>query len=364
MFETLERGLSSWIGGLSDAVADAIDAVRPPVKVTGRRDQKGNWTLWRDSSNDAASTPIALIRPGDAAPDVCPEPVRAALKDVDIVIDLPADWVFRRTLDPVPAKTAAFLDVFVRHHIERVTPWRAGDTWYTVVTNPLSADPTKISVEILVVARSLLTSVVTPVMAAGPRRLRLVPPGVDGGPGPEIDVPVPGGSTARAPKIRRTVGAMVATVVILLLAGFSAASWYQSALDSQLDDLDQDIASRQAFLVSARARLARPAGALSAPERLRAETVPVVDLIETLSAVLPDQVYLSDLSFEAGHIRITGIARDIAGLIPLIERSGRFSEVAFFAPTTRLPNQAGDRFFIEMRVRNDRDAGPLAEVPK
>ncbi len=362
MFETLERGLSSWIAGLSDGVADAIDAVRPPAKVAGRRDEQGNWRLLRESPGDPAPTPIARIGAADAVG--LPEPVRAALKDADIVIDLPPDWVFRRTLDPVPAKTAAFLDVFVRHHIERVTPWRAGDTWYTVVTTPLAADPSKISVEILVVARSLLTAVVAPVMAANPRRLRLTAPAVDGGPVADIDIPLGSGTAARGAKIRRAVGATVAVVVIALLAGFSGASWYQSALDSQLDDLDQDIARRQAFLASARARLARPAGDLSAPERLRAETVPVVDLIETLSAVLPDQVYLTDLSFEAGHIRITGIARDIAGLIPLIERSGRFAEVAFFAPTTRLPNQVGDRFFIEMRVRNGGDASASTGVVK
>lgn len=363
MFESLDRGVRSWIASLTEALTDAIDAVRPPLKIVVRQGEADDWTLVSEDRSSALPTPIAEIHAA-TAPALLPEPVRGMLKGADIAIDLPSDWVFRRALDPVPAKTAAFLDVFVRHHIERVTPWRAVDTWYTVVSAPLPTDPNKISVQILVVARSLLATVVPPILATEPHRLRLKVPEAGDHPPAEIDIPFASGSTARAARLRRIVGATVAAVVIALIAGFAGASWYQSALDSQLDDLDRDISDRQAFLANARARLARPAGALSAPERLREQSMPVVDLIETLSAVLPDQVYLSDLSFEAGHIRITGIARDIAGLIPLIERSGRFAEVAFFAPTTRQPHQAGDRFFIEMRVRNGRDPARSAEVPK
>jgi general secretion pathway protein L len=365
MFDSLDRGVRSWIASLTEALTDAIDAVRPPVKIVARRGETGNWTLASADPSSGLTVPIAEISAAAAAaPVMLPEPVRVGLKGADIAIDLPPDWVFRRTLDPVPAKTAAFLDVFVRHHIERVTPWRVADTWYTMVSAPLPTDPAKISVQILVVARSLLATVVPPILAAEPHRLRLKVSRTSDHPPAEIDIPLASGNAARATRLRRIVGATVAAVVIALVVGFGGASWYQSELDSQLDDLDRDIADREAFLASARARLARPAGALSAPERVRAESAPVVDLIETLSAVLPDQVYLSDLSFETGHIRITGIARDIAGLIPLIERSGRFAEVAFFAPTTRLPNQAGDRFFIEMRVRNGSDPDRSTGVPK
>ena len=360
MFDSLDRGLRAWIAELADTLTDVIDAVRPPLAVVARRGETGEWSFAPEDPVSAQTHGIAVIRADD--PVLWPESSRGWLTGADIAIDLPPDWVFRRTLDPVPAKSAAFLDVFVRHQIDRVTPWREADTWHTVISTPLPSDPSKISVEILVVARSLLATVVPPSLEMRPHRLRLRVGGTDTRPPASIDIPLARGRDARTRDVRRAVGGTVAAIVLLLLAGFGGANWSQSLLETEMGALDAEISSREAFIASARARLARPVEALALPERLRAQTVPMVDVIETLSAVLPDQVYLSDLTFEADHLRITGTARDFPGLIPLIERSGRFAEVAFFAPTTRLPNQAGDRFFIEMRVRHGPEAAPVHEA--
>ena len=47
---------------------------------------------------------------------------------------------------------------------------------------------------------------------------------------------------------------------------------------------------------------------------------------------------------------MTGVSRSVSQLVPLLEASPMFDEVTFFAPTTRLPNNQGDRFNLDAKL--------------
>ena len=72
---------------------------------------------------------------------------------------------------------------------------------------------------------------------------------------------------------------------------------------------------------------------------------------ETLSKILPDQTYVTELQLEGNKLRLTGITRDAPSLIGLIEQSGDFTRATFFAPTTRSASKTGDRFHIEAVIK-------------
>jgi general secretion pathway protein L len=145
-----------------------------------------------------------------------------------------------------------------------------------------------------------------------------------------------------------------ALIAVLLLCGVAAAGalgWSAYALDSldaEQQELTHKIAVRRAALRTG------PASAMSAQRLLeqRKRTMPSpVIVLEALSQILPDHTYVTELRIEGDKLQIVGVTRDAAALIALIEQSPHFEHAAFYAPTTRTPGDAGERFHVEAHLK-------------
>jgi general secretion pathway protein L len=141
--------------------------------------------------------------------------------------------------------------------------------------------------------------------------------------------------------------ARYAAVALLILAG-SVVAWTVFAgwsLSTEVAVLDRDIADRGAILK--RAMDASGKGENTSLETKKKFTPAAVVVLNDLSGLLPQDTYLTDLSLEAGRLRMSGVSANAAELVPLLEGSGRYKNAAFYAPTTRLAGAMTDRFSIE-----------------
>lgn len=329
-----------FIGGLVEAMAAVGDRFshRAPLRVVAAED---GYVIERADGSRAASA-VTFENPGDAA---------ALLKDRDVELVLPAGELLVRTLDPLPADSRSYLDGIVRHQLERLVPWRSDDVIYNYQIAPAGPRDDRLVVTIAATARSLHAGLIGALSTLKPRQLQLL----------YRDVPQIGGdvairiddSSSEAARLRRFRFAAIAALATLLLGsaagfGYLAYTWQQATTAlAGTDDAIFDLRKRLAARGPQEPAAERDRAAILA----RKQQTPVAVLaVDALADVLPDDTWLSELRVADGHVRITGVSRNVAGLVPLIEANPSFAEATFFAPTTRLPDNQGDRFYLDARL--------------
>ncbi len=283
---------------------------------------------------------------------------RLAGASIDVII--PTAWQFRRDLEPVAVQSRPFLDAFVRHQIERITPWRVGDTHYRILQQPLAEDANRLAVAVAVVPKRLVARWLSPLDRLHPRSLRLRTAG-----DAENSAISIGGSPSRlAVPLRRVVtgGLGILALGTVLTAGW--LQWEAGAVRDEIDDQDRVLAERRAVLARAQG-LDHPGGDAVAKLRALRDSRPMaVAMIDALSAAMPDSAYLTSLSIDKDHVTISGLTTDPSRLVPTLESSGSFADVSFGAATTRVEAGGGDRFSLEMKAGAPRlpDPPPSAET--
>src|SRR5262249_26816116 len=76
-----------------------------------------------------------------------------------------------------------------------------------------------------------------------------------------------------------------------------------------------------------------------------------VAVIDALTKLLPDSVWLTDLRLENGVLDITGLAKSGAALLPLFEHSPLFADAAMASGVNFDPQENKERFSLRVRVR-------------
>jgi len=123
--------------------------------------------------------------------------------------------------------------------------------------------------------------------------------------------------------------------------------------DNALSALEADIAGKREDAAKARAILNKKAEtetAMSVAARRKHEAVSVARLWEELTARLPDDAWLTDVSVDDERLTISGVAKSAAGLIEPLDASALFSEPTFSAPVVRMPGQDGEHFEMRLKV--------------
>ena len=82
-----------------------------------------------------------------------------------------------------------------------------------------------------------------------------------------------------------------------------------------------------------------------------------VAIVDALAWAVPDSAHLTALSIDKDRVSISGLSTDPSALVPALETSGRFADVASSAATTRTETGDADRFSLSMR------ALPLVATP-
>ena len=125
---------------------------------------------------------------------------------------------------------------------------------------------------------------------------------------------------------------------------------YQSALE----DVQARVAETRTRATAVRTALETSNAAvaeLTRLQRLKLAQTPSIAIIDELTTLLPDSVWIADLRLEGSALDITGLAKSGSSLLPLFERSKMFAEPTLTAPLTFDQQEDKERFSLRVRLR-------------
>jgi general secretion pathway protein L len=341
MLTEISKVLIRWLDVLAALLVAWRDARRGRHAVVVAHDN-GRLVI-RQAEPDSV---LAVLRPG--AP--LPAHVVAATRDGLIICELPMEEVVQRRI-AVPTQAREFLPGIVRNQLERLSPWQPDEAVYGFAAAESPDDAATLDVRVLITARAVIDDACERMAAFGLPVDRIV--ARDGSKGEAVSLWSRAQDVSRESleRLRWQIGTGIAVTTGISLALSVSAMVAAASFGAEADASATRLAAMQRQIQGG----ASPQWVASLPPTQRAwytkETSPsAVVLLEGLSRALPETAYLTELRLEGATLRITGLASDAPSLIGVLERSGRLTDVRFFAPTTRSPDGARFRFNIEAQV--------------
>ena len=252
-------------------------------------------------------------------------------------IRLPSSQCFERRVE-LPRAARDDMRRMLDFDLERATPFRLGDVYTAHLATGAPGAKGRQRLRQLIVKREAVDTLLADVRAAG-----LEPAFVDcwqatPSAGLPIDFLEAGGAPRSGLAGRVTLPTALAALVLILavLASILELSRYNSAL-AEIRAETAKMRTRAATVRGAQERSNAAVADLARLQQMKLAQVPAVEVLEELSRLLPDSVWLSDLRVEGDTLDITGLAKSGAALPSLFVRSALFSDAALTAPVDSRP---------------------------
>ena len=352
ILSAIGQGFSYWIESVAETVIAVHGWLAPARVIKLVEGNVGEFTVLFDQQINKPASTSELVRIADGKIiDTLPAGTAENVAGSRIELVLRADRFLFAPLE-LPGRAAEFLDGVVRAQIDRLTPWGAAEAafgWSKLTETGSDRFITTIAATAL----GRITPFVQAVASLGARSISVFTCVPEAGPEAALIKVFQGGARGAVDvgRIRHALKFIVIAAGVGAGAAVSAWEIAGVSLDAQQEELTDQIASARA---AASAKREAPVGSITAAHRIleqfKHEAPSSVIVLDTLSQILPDHTYVTELRIEDNKLRLTGVTKDAPSLISLIEQSGRFTRATFSAPTTQSPSEPGERFHIEAEI--------------
>ena len=287
----------------------------------------------------------SLVLPG-ASPGADPPELESRLRRVisrhkDSTLLVLGDDDALTCTDLLPAAAEGDLGRIMTHKLDLLTPWSAEQGY---VAHKVLGRRRDGMLEVLVAAasRPRLDDLLRDLASLGvrPAAVDVAVPGA-GDPTAGVDL-LRSGTPERRGGMARL---LLAVGVLLLCAALGVIGW-------QIQQRRQLLDQQSRLVVGLEQRLADLPDLQGRIETLRAQARFFADdrssrpspllVLEVLSRLLPDSVWLTEIRLDGSELLISGLAEDASTLVPLVEGAPEFEQVRFQAPSTRVTVRGAD----------------------
>ena len=340
LVSTLLR-FSNWITLVAEATSSLLNRLACPKTIRLVERDQGTFVIEGATNQSTIANQVAIVD-GQISPPL-PAALAAEFNRRRVELILHSDRFLFRSIS-FPSRAGDFLASIVHSQIDRLTPWKSTEAAFGWITTSAET-PNGIAITIAASPQSALKPLIEAVTNLKVYSLAVFtkPPG-------QVAASIrvwdeKGLGIFQFDRLRRALLLLLGFAA--LLAGISAAGAAFTAwiFEPQQAQLERQIANTR------NVTQVHPLAQHLLKERKQSSPSPVL-ILETLSRILPDHTYVSELHIEANQMRLTGVTQDAPSLIGLIERSGYFTRATFFAPTTRSSSSSEERFHIETTLKS------------
>lgn len=267
-----------------------------------------------------------------------------------VVLRLSPDRALSRRLI-LPSTASTSLPRLLRLEMDRLMPWPGDQVYLASEVLDRPDGGRKVDVEMTIVPYATVEPVrrefdnlgvrIAAIELAGPGGKRiLLPPGEDQ-------------AASGRRRLRRTAIAVAAVFGLVVIGLGGLIGW-------QIWERDRDIGILQSRIAATRSaveevqRLRTEIADLSGAQRFiddkRRATPAASIVVEAASRILPDDVWLTDLSIADTGFRASGYAADASSLIAALEGLAHFADTRFLAPSARDRETGKDQFSVGARI--------------
>ncbi|TLU71414.1 PilN domain-containing protein [Lichenicoccus roseus] len=319
------------------AAADPADV--NALLVTPRPGQEPPTSLAVSLRRNDQETLLGMHQAGDTTL----QRLRAEHPAAVLLLRLSQDALLVRDVS-LPIAAEAEYERVLGYEMDRLTPFSAADVFWTAHVLRRNRAAGRLDLRLHLVPRAWVAGPLALMQEAGLRPAAIEAAGI-----PPLRIALAHdtrhGSRERL-KLRVAAGACAVLAVLAIALPFVLQSAASARVERRITALQPQVAQVQALR---RTLLAGSAGA-DAIAAARRRLGDPLQLMASLTRVLPDDTYLSDLALRAGILTLTGQSASAVRLIPALSADPAFAAPAFSAPVTRIEASNTDLFSIRARV--------------
>jgi general secretion pathway protein L len=283
------------------------------------------------------------------------------LAETKLLLRLAEGQALRKSFK-LPQAAEENLSQVLAFEMDRLTPFKADQVYYGArVANRWSATR-QIGIELVLTPRAKLDALLDDLAACGWR-----PDLVDmnGSAAPGAYNLLPEKYRTAGSHWPRTAGAVLAGVVVLLLAALAVLPiWSASSTAADLEERVRKVGKVAKEVEALRQETESLLHQASFLEEKKHKEPVLLDMLEELSRVIPDNTWLNGLQYKDRRIVMQGQSPSASSLIQMIEASKHFKNTSFVSPVTKDTGSGLERFQIASDVINGRfSENPETEAP-
>jgi general secretion pathway protein L len=266
-------------------------------------------------------------------------------KDKRIVLRLPAENALVKTISlPMAAETN--LRQVVGFEIDRLTPFSPNKVYFDAQVISRRMETRNVQVRFVMILRTLVDGFLQQLTA-----LKLAPDAVDiVGSVDDINLLPPEHRPRKGQGARGIQGFLWVLILFSLIATSILPLWQQRnnvlVLMPKVEAAQQQAETAVALRTELESTVTSSQFLLQ--KRLHNELV--IELVNELSTILPDNTWVEQLVINGDEIQVRGQSLAAATLISLVEASDKFESTTFRSPVVQDRRTGRDRFFLSSQI--------------